>query len=46
MTDLEYRWSLGNTGFKTVVVKPKPEECLEKGMSYTGEERKRLAAFK
>ena len=45
MTDIEYRWSLGNAP-KTVVVKPKPEECLEKGMSYTGEERKRLAAFK
>ena len=45
MTDIEYQWSLGKAR-KTVVVKPKPEECLEKGMSYTGEGRKRLAAFK
>ena len=36
MTDIEYQWSLGNAP-KTVLVKPMPEECPEKGgMLYKG----------
>jgi hypothetical protein len=40
LTDIEYRWSLGNPP-RSVIVKPAPKECMENGILYKGKGKKR-----